>query len=145
LFHDYYYKDISHKTFEERSQTNFDHPDSLDTDLLLQHLKELKAGAACEIPTYDFTTHSRNASSKGMEPKKIIIVEGILLFTHPELTDEMDVKVFVVGLPTHGVWRNRTPRMIVVSHSHSTITLTLFCRHAPGRGFGYSVDAPNSP
>jgi uridine kinase len=102
LFHDSYYKDISHKTFEERSQTNFDHPDSLDTDLLLQHLKELKAGAACNIPTYDFTTHSRNASSLGMEAKKIIIVEGILLFTHPELTQEMDVKVFVVGLQSDG-------------------------------------------
>lgn len=96
LFHDSYYKDISHKTFEERSQTNFDHPDSLETDLLLCHLQDLKAGKACQVPTYDFATHSRTETCVDMQPRSIIIVEGILLFTHSNLTSEMDVKVFVV-------------------------------------------------
>ena len=96
LYHDSYYKDISHKTFEERAQTNFDHPDSLETDLLLRHLKELKAGEACQVPTYDFSTHSRTDVCIDMQPKRIIIVEGILLFTHAALVNEIDVKVFVV-------------------------------------------------
>eukprot|EP00977_Amphora_coffeiformis_P028220 scaffold34915_cov180-Amphora_coffeaeformis.AAC.10 len=95
LFHDSYYKDISHKTFEERAQTNFDHPDSLETDLLLRHLQDLKAGQGCQVPTYDFATHSRTGICVDMQPKSIIIVEGILLFTHADLISEMDVKVFV--------------------------------------------------
>ena len=96
LYHDSYYKDISHKTFEERAKTNFDHPDSLETDLLLRHLQELKAGDACQVPTYDFATHSRTDVCIDMQPKRIIIVEGILLFTHAPLAKEIDVKVFVV-------------------------------------------------
>jgi uridine kinase len=97
LFHDSYYKDISHLTFEERAKTNFDHPDSLDTELMLQHLKDLKAGQPCSIPTYDFATHSRTDVCIDMTPKKVIIVEGILIYTHPELVAEIDVKVFVVS------------------------------------------------
>jgi len=96
LFHDSYYRDISHKTFEERAKTNFDHPDSLETGLLLRHLQDLKAGQGCQVPTYDFSTHSRTGVCVDMQPKSIIIVEGILLFTHADLINELDVKVFVV-------------------------------------------------
>lgn len=108
LFHDSYYKDISHKTFEERAQTNFDHPHSLDTELLLHHLKALKRGEDVSIPTYDFSTHSRTDVCIDMQPKKIIIVEGILIFTNADLAGEMDVKVFVVSsaeMGRGGRWR----------------------------------------
>jgi uridine kinase len=97
LTHDHYYKDISHKTMEERSKTNFDHPDSLDTALLVKHIQELKAGNTVDLPTYDFSTHSRTPVTTTIHPKRIIIVEGILIFTSPELCDEMDMKVFVVS------------------------------------------------
>jgi uridine kinase len=96
LTHDHYYKDISHKTIEERAKTNFDHPDSLDTDLLVEHIKELKAGKTACLPNYDFATHSRTPVTTLVHPKKIIIVEGILIFTSKGLCDEVDMKVFVV-------------------------------------------------
>ena len=96
LTHDHYYKDISHLTLEERSKTNFDHPDSLDTDLLVQHIRELKAGRTANLPNYDFTTHSRTPVTTLVQPKRIIIVEGILIFTNHDLCEEMDMKVFVV-------------------------------------------------
>lgn len=95
LTHDHYYKDQSHKTIEERSKTNFDHPDSLETDLLVQHLRELKKGEIAVLPNYDFATHSRTPVTTMVHPKKIILVEGILIFTHPELCKELDMKVFV--------------------------------------------------
>lgn len=85
------------KPVEERAKTNFDHPDSLETDLLVEHLKELKAGKTVSLPTYDFKTHSRTPVTTFVHPKPIIIVEGILVFTHKGLCDEMDVKVFVVS------------------------------------------------
>lgn len=80
---------------EERAQTNFDHPDSLETDLLVQHLQELKAGKVAILPTYDFKTHARTPVTTLVHPKRIIIVEGILIFTHPMLCQELDIKVFV--------------------------------------------------
>ncbi|KAG7362075.1 uridine kinase [Nitzschia inconspicua] len=95
LTHDHYYRDLSHKPMEERSKTNFDHPDSLETELLVQHLQELKQGKIAVLPTYDFATHSRTPVTTMVHPKKIIIVEGILIFTHPELVKELDIKVFV--------------------------------------------------
>jgi len=95
LTHDHYYKDQSHKTLEERSKTNFDHPDSLETDLLVEHLKALKAGIPANLPTYDFATHSRTPVTTYVHPKPVIIVEGILVLTHPLLCEEMDIKVFV--------------------------------------------------
>ena len=100
LSHDHYYKDISHKTTEERSKTNFDHPDSLDTALLVDHIRELKQGKVANLPTYDFATHSRTAVTTLVHPKKIILVEGILIFTSPELCNELDIKVFVVRTST---------------------------------------------
>jgi uridine kinase len=95
LTHDHYYRDLSHKPLQERSKTNFDHPDSLETDLLVQHLQELKQGRVALLPTYDFATHSRTPVTTLVHPKSIIIVEGILIFTHPALCHELDIKVFV--------------------------------------------------
>ena len=96
LTHDHYYRDLSNKSLEERSKTNFDHPDSLETELLVEHLKALKAGETVCLPTYDFKTHSRTPVTTFVHPKRIIIVEGILVFTSKELCDELDMKVFVV-------------------------------------------------
>ena len=87
--------DLTHLSFEERAKTNFDHPDSLDTELLVQHIKALKEGKSVDVPTYDFATHYRTTTTIRKEPKKIIILEGILLFTHPELVTEMSMKVYV--------------------------------------------------
>lgn len=79
LTHDHYYKDISHKSLEERAKTNFDHPDSLDTDLLVTHIQELKAGKTACLPNYDFATHSRTPVTTLVHPKKIIIVVRTIL------------------------------------------------------------------
>lgn len=98
LTHDFYYKDISHQPFEERAKTNFDHPESLETDLLIQHIRELKQGKTVQVPTYDFATHSRTSETAAMEPRKIILVEGILIFCHLELVNELDIKIYVVRL-----------------------------------------------
>lgn len=87
---------MSDKTFEERALTNFDHPDSLDTALLVEHIRQLKKGETVEIPTYDFATHLRTEKTEERVPRKIILVEGILIFTEPELVKELDIKVFVV-------------------------------------------------
>jgi uridine kinase len=95
LVHDNYYKDISHKSLEDRAKNNFDHPDSLDTELLIQHVKDLKNGSAAQVPTYDFATHMRKEEVKAVEPKKIILVEGILIFANDALVDQLDIKVFV--------------------------------------------------
>lgn len=95
LTHDHYYRDQSHKSLEERSKTNFDHPDSLETELLVQHLRDLKEGKIAILPTYDFKTHARTPVTTMVHPKTIIIVEGILIFTNSDLCDELDMKVFV--------------------------------------------------
>ena len=98
LTHDNYYKDISHLSYEERSKTNFDHPDSLDTDLLIQHVKDLKEGKTVNVPVYDFTTHSRLKDEVlVVKPKRIILVEGILIFSDQKLVELLDLKVFVVS------------------------------------------------
>ena len=95
LCHDSYYRDITHLTIEERAQTNFDHPDSLDTDLLIQHVQQLKGGEAVPVPTYDFTEHARTTEVTMVAPKKVVLVEGILIFSDKKLVDQLDVKVFV--------------------------------------------------
>eukprot|EP00903_Cladosiphon_okamuranus_P019228 g17682.t1 len=95
ICHDYYYKDLSHLAVEERAKTNFDHPNALETSLLVQQLAVLKAGGSADVPTYDFTVHSRTKETMRAEGKGVIIVEGILIFTDPELRDLLDVKVFV--------------------------------------------------
>ncbi len=93
--HDAYYHDLSHLPPEERAKRNFDHPDSLDTALLIEHLEKLKRGEAVDIPVYDFATHTRRPETRHIEPKPIIVVEGILVFVEPKLRDLMDIKIFV--------------------------------------------------
>lgn len=95
IAHDAYYKDLAHLPFEERAERNFDHPDSLDTDLLVQHLRQLKSGEAVQVPRYDYTTHSRMKETVLVSPRPVIVVEGILIFTNEALLDLMDIKVFV--------------------------------------------------
>lgn len=95
LSHDYYYKSHEDLTFEERNKLNYDHPDSLDTALLIEHIRQLKHGKAIMHPTYDFATHSRNTQWQQMESAKIIIVEGILIFTDKKLCNLCDIKLFV--------------------------------------------------
>ncbi len=93
--HDAYYRDLGHLSQEERKKVNFDHPDSLETELLVKHLQELRAGNAVEIPIYDFTTHTRTPETSHVEPARIVLVEGILIFAEPELRKIFDVKLYV--------------------------------------------------
>lgn len=95
LPHDAYYRDFSKLPKTERDLANWDHPDSLETDLLIQHLRALKAGRAIDFPIYDFTTHRRTTETRHVEPQPIILVEGILIFTDPRLRELFDVKIFV--------------------------------------------------
>jgi uridine kinase len=95
LSHDAYYRDASNLPPAERGQLNFDHPDSLDNDLLISHLRQLQAGHPVEAPVYDFKTHSRRAETRRVDPQPAILVEGILIFADKRLRDLMDVKVFV--------------------------------------------------
>ena len=95
LSHDYYYKPHDELSFEERSKLNYDHPDSLDSALLAKHIRELKAGKTIEHPTYDFSQHKRNSEWKTTNSAKIILVEGILIFTDKHLCDLCDIKLFV--------------------------------------------------
>jgi len=95
LSHDSYYKDLSSWTMEQRSQQNFDHPNSLDTWLMVEHLAQLRRGETANIPNYDFSTHSRTAEVTPVSPRQVILVEGILIFTEPDLADLIDVKIFV--------------------------------------------------
>lgn len=92
---DAYYKDNSELTFEERKKINYDHPDSIDFDLLLKHLKQLKNGEEIKKPVYSYITHSRSNDYTVVHPKKILIVEGILVFTNEELRKLCDIKIFV--------------------------------------------------
>ncbi len=92
---DSYYKDQGHLSMEERQALNFDHPDSIDWKLLVQQLRELKAGHAIDQPTYSYITCTRQEETVHVEPADIIIVEGILIFTCKELMKELDIKVFV--------------------------------------------------
>uniref|UniRef100_A0A7S2MBI1 Uridine kinase n=1 Tax=Helicotheca tamesis TaxID=374047 RepID=A0A7S2MBI1_9STRA len=95
LVHDDYYKDLTHLSIEEREVTNFDHPDSLDTDLLIEHVKDLKEGKTVDVPKYDFTTHNRTSEVKVVESRPVILIEGILIFSDIRLVEQMDIKVYV--------------------------------------------------
>ncbi len=92
---DDYYKDLSHLSFEERTKVNFDHPKSLDFDLLKEHLFQLKQGKTIMQPTYSFVEHNRMPEVVPIEPYKVIIVEGILIFSHQDIRDLFDIKIFV--------------------------------------------------
>jgi uridine kinase len=93
--HDAYYRDRPDLTFDERCELNFDHPDALESTLLVHHLAELRQGRSVELPIYDFTTHSRKTETRRVESTPVIIVEGILVFVEPALRSAFDIKVFV--------------------------------------------------
>ncbi|MEN8241445.1 MAG: uridine kinase [Chloroflexota bacterium] len=93
--HDAYYKDLSKLPENQRKAINFDHPNSLDTELMIEHIQALRAGDGIELPIYDFTTHSRTEECIPIPPNPVILVEGILIFAHPELRELFDVKLFV--------------------------------------------------
>ena len=95
LSHDNYYKQHNELTYEERAKLNYDHPDAFDTDMMIEHLRLLKQGVAIDCPTYDFTVHNRAEGILHIEPEKVIVVEGILIFQDLELCREMDIKIFV--------------------------------------------------
>src|SRR3954471_19925602 len=93
--HDAYYRDQSHLSPDERARINYDHPSSLESDLLAHHLRELRENRGVDIPMYDFAQHSRRPDTRRVEPARVIIVEGILVFTEPSLREQMDIKIFV--------------------------------------------------
>ncbi len=95
LQHDSYYKDLSGLPPAQRTSVNFDHPNSLDTDLLIQHVELLRSNLPVEVPIYDFSTHSRTDRTFRVQPRRVILVEGILIFTESTLRDLFDVKLFV--------------------------------------------------
>jgi uridine kinase len=95
LDHDRYYRDRNDLRFEERAALNYDHPDALETDLMVQHIVALKAGRAVEVPSYDFARYARLAVTETLAPRRAIIVEGILVFVDAPLRALMDIKIFV--------------------------------------------------
>lgn len=119
---DSYYKDSSHVPVEERSKINFDEPDAFDWPLLYEHLSELKAGRKVEMPTYSYLTCTRGPETVTVEPRDVVIVEGILVLTDPQLRDMMDVRVFVDAdaddrlirvIARDCIERGRTPQMVI--------------------------------
>jgi uridine kinase len=92
---DSYYRYLTDLTLDYRGVANFDHPGALDNELLINHLRRLKAGEPIELPLYDFKTNSRLNETRKVEPKPIVILEGILIFAEPRLLEQMDIKVFV--------------------------------------------------
>ncbi|HSP11381.1 MAG TPA: uridine kinase [Salegentibacter sp.] len=92
---DHYYQDLSHLSMEERVKTNFDHPQSIDFDLLVKHLKELRQGKTIHQPVYSFKEHNRTCETVKTEPRKVVIVEGILILTNPEIRKMFDIKIYV--------------------------------------------------
>ena len=93
--HDAYYRDNAHLEFEERVKINYDHPDSLETELLIQHLTELRSGRAVEVPVYDFAVHTRTAETVHIEPEAVVLIEGILVLAEPELRKLMDLRIYI--------------------------------------------------
>ena len=99
LDHDAYYRPLDHLSPDQRARFNFDHPDALETDLMVAHLDRLLAGEAIEKPTYSFETHSRLEATERLDPRPVIVVEGILVLAEPALRERMDVKLFVDAAP----------------------------------------------
>ena len=119
---DSYYKDSSHVPVEERSKINFDEPAAIEWTLLVEHLKQLKEGKAVEMPTYSYLTCTRQPETVHVEPRDVVIVEGILVLTDPVLRDMMDVKCFVDAdaddrlirvISRDCIERGRTPQMVI--------------------------------
>ncbi len=99
LKHDSYYRDQTHLPMAERVQTNYDHPDSLQTDLLVEHLHALVSGKPVDLPVYDFSEHTRMKRTDRALPQPVILLEGILIFTDPQLRDLLDLKIFIDTQP----------------------------------------------
>ena len=95
IYHDNYYRCQDAIPFEARKKVNYDHPDSLETELLVEHLKQLKEGKSIECPVYDYTKHNRSSEVIRIDPKPVILVEGILLLADPRVRDLLDIKVYV--------------------------------------------------
>jgi len=93
--HDAYYRNMSEMSFEERAKVNYDHPDSLETELLVSHLVTLRSGGAIERPVYDFSQHLRSEETVRVAPNPVVVVEGILVLAQPALRSELDLKIFV--------------------------------------------------
>lgn len=93
--HDNYYRDRPELRYEERCQLNFDHPDSLETDLMIEHLEALERGESVDIPIYDFATHRRSPDTRHIDPTPVLIVEGILVFVERRLREHLELKLFV--------------------------------------------------
>ena len=95
IYHDNYYRRRDDIPFEERKKINYDHPDTLETDMLIEHIKQLKAGKSVVCPVYDFSVHNRSDKTIVIKPSKVILVEGILVLQNPELCNLLDIKIFV--------------------------------------------------
>ena len=95
ISHDSYYRDFEGLSPEDRHKINFDHPDSLETELLIRHLDVLSKGSSVEVPLYDFASHRRRTETQRVEPRRVVIVEGILVLAEPELRKRIDIKLFV--------------------------------------------------
>ena len=95
IYHDNYYKRHDDIPFEERKKLNYDHPDALETDLLIEHIKRLRNGESIECPVYDYTVHNRSDKTVRIDPRKIILIDGILLLADPRLRSLLDIKIYV--------------------------------------------------
>lgn len=95
IYHDNYYKRHDDIPFEERKKLNYDHPDALETDLLIEHIKRLRNGESIECPVYDYTVHNRSDKTVRIDPRKIILIKGILLLADPRLRSLLDIKIYV--------------------------------------------------
>jgi uridine kinase len=95
VYHDNYYKSRDGIPFEEREKINYDHPEALETDLLVEHIKMLKAGQSIDCPVYDYSQHIRSKETVRIEPRKVILIEGILVLQDPELRGLLDIKIYV--------------------------------------------------
>ncbi len=93
--HDSYYKDQSDLTFEQRVRTNYDHPNAFDTELLVRHLKELKAGRPILCPVYSYVEHNRTSETVEIRPTSVVVLEGLLIFQEPEIRNLLDIKIYV--------------------------------------------------
>lgn len=93
--HDAYYRDLKHLDFEERAAQNFDHPDAFETELMVEHIHQLRKGIAIDKPVYDYATHLRTSQTTRVEPAPVLVVDGILVLSEERLRDAMDLKIFV--------------------------------------------------
>ena len=95
IYHDNYYKAHNDMTYEQRAKLNYDHPNAFDTDMMLSHLRALRRGETVRCPVYDYTVHNRSSKTITVKPSRVLVVEGILIFSDRRLCDELDIKLFV--------------------------------------------------